>query len=78
MVLISLNEPPYKLCLTVKNYAAAIQKALERDGEKLSPVDLCLSEAVAIKLPPLNWNLYHTVPINMTAKNSGFTGMFKI
>jgi len=50
-----------------------IHQASERDGEKLSPVDLSIRAASRVLLPPLTWANYHHAPAHMTVTNTGYT-----
>uniref|UniRef100_A0A1B6MLQ1 Alpha-carbonic anhydrase domain-containing protein n=1 Tax=Graphocephala atropunctata TaxID=36148 RepID=A0A1B6MLQ1_9HEMI len=52
-----------------------VQQASDKDGEKLSPIDLSIREATLVQLPPLNWAHYYTTPSSMTVMNTGFTVM---
>uniref|UniRef100_A0A1B6GVU7 Alpha-carbonic anhydrase domain-containing protein n=1 Tax=Cuerna arida TaxID=1464854 RepID=A0A1B6GVU7_9HEMI len=70
-----IQPPSYS---THKKQAAAVQKvqqASDRDGEKLSPIDLSIREATLVQLPPLNWAHYYSTPTSMLVRNTGFTVM---
>lgn len=52
-----------------------VQQVSDKDGEKLSPVDFNIRDAVSIQLPPLQWVHYNVTPSNVTVRNTGFTRM---
>ncbi|XP_046677187.1 uncharacterized protein LOC124365259 isoform X2 [Homalodisca vitripennis] len=70
-----IQQPSYS---THKKQVAAIQRvqqASDRDGEKLSPINLSIREATLVQLPPLNWAHYYSTPTSMLVQNTGFTVM---